>query len=159
VSQIAINSKAIKKSSKSVTKIIQLLLFYFIVAVLLISGIAKIIDPLPLIKTLEAFKLFSFTPFENVINIFIATTLPILEIGLAILLITKTNIKLTLLITLILFILFLFISIYGYYIGVTNNCACFGDLIKSEFGVGMIVRNLGFVGVILILNKNCLAEQ
>ena len=120
-------------------------LHYSVVVVLLFSGITKIIDPLPLIKTLEATKIFSFISFENEINIFIATILPIIEIGLAFLLILKIRLKVVLLITLILFGSFLIYSIYGYYLGLTNDCGCFGDIIKSEFGVGMIVRNIFFL--------------
>lgn len=116
---------------------------YLIVLVLLVSGLAKIIDPLPLIKTIEAFKLFSDT-----INIFISTTLPILEIGLAVLLLMKVNLKITLSLTLLLFASFLFYAIYGYFLGIKNDCGCFGDIIKSEFGVGMIVRNIFLLVVV-----------
>lgn len=125
--------------------------FYLIVLVLLFSGFAKIIDPLPLIKTLEAFKLFSFTPFEGEINFYIAATLPLFEIGLAILLIMKVKLKVTLSLTMLLFTGFLFYAIYGYYLGITNDCGCFGDLIKSEFGVGMILRNSVFTVTLLFL--------
>ena len=125
--------------------------YYLIVSVLLFSGVAKIIDPLPLIKTLEAFKLFSFTSIENEINLFIATTLPIYEIGLALLLVLKIKLNIALPLTLLLFTTFLFYSIYGYYIGITNDCGCFGDLIKSEFGVGMVVRNIVFLLIVVAL--------
>ncbi len=150
VSQVTIDSKAVtkKKSGVFVSNVIHYLLFYVIITVLFISGIAKIIDPLTIVKTLEAFKLFSFTSLENEINIFIATTLPILEIGLAILLITKTKLKVVLPVTLLLFTSFLFSSIYGYYLGITNDCGCFGSIIKSEFGWGMVVRNV----FLLLLN-------
>jgi len=117
------------------------------------SGIAKIIDPLPLIKTLEATKIFSYISWGNEINIFIATTLPIFEIGLAFLLFLKIKLKVVLQLTLLLFTSFLLYSIYGYYLGLTNDCGCFGDIIKSEFGVGMIVRNLGFVLILVFLNS------
>jgi len=126
---------------------------YSVVAVLLFSGIAKIIDPLPLIKTLEATKIFSYISWGNEINIFIATTLPIFEIGLAFLLFLKIKLKVVLQLTLLLFTSFLLYSIYGYYLGLTNDCGCFGDIIKSEFGVGMIVRNLGFVLILVFLNS------
>ncbi|NCO31437.1 hypothetical protein GW891_01045, partial [bacterium] len=86
---------------------------YSVVAVLLFSGIAKIIDPLPLIKTLEATKIFSYISWGNEINIFIATTLPIFEIGLAFLLFLKIKLKVVLQLTLLLFTSFLLYSIYG----------------------------------------------
>lgn len=126
--------------------------FYIIVLVLLFSGFAKIIDPLPLMKTLEALKLFSFTTLEGEINFYLAATLPLFEIGLAILLLMKVNLKLILSITLLLFTGFLFYAVYGYYLGITNDCGCFGNIIKSEFGVGMIVRNFVlFVITVFIL--------
>ena len=140
---------------ENIRKYLYYSVYYFIIIVLLFSGITKILDPLPLIKTLEAFKLFSDT-----INIFISTTLPILEIGLALLLILKKNQKIILSVTLFLFTGFLFYSIYGYYLGIVNDCGCFGNLIKSEFGVSMIVRNFFLFMVIGYLvvsnNKNIL---
>ena len=153
-----VNVTTLKENLNSIQSnkewLINWLLTYFIILILLISGIAKIIDPLPIIKSLEAFKLFSFTQFGNEINIFIATTLPILELTLAILLIAKIKLSVVLPLTLLLFSGFLIYSIWGYYLGITNDCGCFGTLIKSEFGVGMIVRNFMFVLIIGYLNFN-----
>lgn len=145
----------------SLSKLFYYSTYYLIIGVLLFSGIAKIIDPLPLIKTLEAFKLFSFISWGDGINIFIATTLPIFEIGLAILLILKIKLNVALPLTLIFFTGFLIYSIYGYYLGLTNDCGCFGDIIKSEFGVGMVVRNIIFVKIVtyLSLYKNIMVVK
>lgn len=121
------------------------------------SGIAKIIDPLPIIKTLETFKLFSFISWGDEINVFVATTLPIFEIGLALLLMLKIKLNVALPLTLILFTGFLIYSIYGYYLGLTNDCGCFGDIIKSEFGAGMSFRNIVLTITVFYLtlyNKN-----
>ena len=133
--------------------------YYFITSILLFSGFAKIIDPLPLIKILEAFNLFSFTPFGGEINFAITAILPLLEIGLAILLIMKVKLKVTLSLTLLLFTGFLFYAIYGYYLGITNDCGCFGDIIKSEFGVGMILRNFIFIAIIIYIVKQYLGKS
>ncbi len=131
--------------------------YYLIVGILFFSGIAKIIDPLPIIKTLETFKLFSFISWGDEINVFVATTLPIFEIGLALLLMLKIKLNVALPLTLILFTGFLIYSIYGYYLGLTNDCGCFGDIIKSEFGAGMSFRNIVLTITVFYLtlyNKN-----
>ena len=122
---------------------------YIIAAVLLISGISKILDPLPLIETLKA-----FTKLSEDILIITATILPVIEIGLGLLLMLKIKPKPVLYGTLILFTVFLVFSVYGTIKGMNNDCGCFGSLVKSQIGWGMVIRNLGFliVGGLLIMH-------
>lgn len=112
-------------------------LYYFISAVLLFSGVSKIIDPVPMIETMKA----TFRIDESFL-IFAATGLPIIEIALGLMLVFKVQTKKTLLATLLLFFGFFVFSIYGTAIGLNNNCGCFGGGVKSEFGMTMILRNL-----------------
>jgi hypothetical protein len=116
---------------------------YLIAAVLLFSGISKIIDPMPLIETL---KLVAKLPED--ILIIIATILPILEIGLGILLVLKIKPKPVLFATLALFAAFFVFSVYGTIIGLKNDCGCFGSVVKNEIGWGMVGRN----GVLMIID-------
>jgi len=118
---------------------------YFLAAVLLISGISKIIDPIPLIETLKA-----FAKLPEDILILIVTILPVIEMGLGILLVLKIKPKPVLLGTLLLFAAFLAFSIYGTIIGMKNDCGCFGSLVKSQIGWGMVGRN-----IIMFLTSVC----
>ncbi len=130
---------------------------YFIAAVLLISGISKILDPMPLIETLKA-----FTKLPEEYLILAATILPVIEISLGILLVLKIKPKPVMLGTLILFAAFLAFSIYGTIMGMTNDCGCFGSLVESQIGWGMIIRNLGFIivaALIITYNKVYIAKN
>ncbi len=91
--------------------------YYFMIGILLISGITKLFNPSSFTNTLEVFN--TRTPS---INIFIATILPIIEIFVSIMLLIKIYVKYVLIITSILFFFFFVLSIYGYYIGLTNDC-------------------------------------
>jgi hypothetical protein len=123
--------------------------YYLIAGVLLFSGVSKIIDPWPLIDTL---KLVANMPEEYLIAI--SAVLPIIEIGLGILLILKIRPKPVLLATLVLFAAFFLFSIYGTMVGLKNDCGCFGSLVKSEIGWGMVGRNLSFLilGIAITIN-------
>ena len=133
--------KAVEKSK--IPNLHYLIGYYFITAVLLFSGITKILDPLPLIETL---KLITIIPES--LQILIATLLPVVEIGLAVLMIMKIKQKATLTAVTTLFAFFLAFSIYGTVVGFGGDCGCFGDVVKSEFGWGMIIRNV----FLLLLN-------
>ena len=116
--------------------------------VILFAGISKIIDPSPLINNLTS--AFNFLPETAVI--LISTILPLIELGLGLLLIfslykgnLKSKRKIILVITTALFGLFSAYSIYGYVIGLKNDCGCFGNALKSDFGIGMIIRNSAFL--------------
>ena len=93
--------------------------YYFITAVLLFSGIAKILEPLPLIETL---KFIIIIP--DSLQILIATLLPVVEIGLAVLMIMKIKQKTTLTAVTTLFAFFLAFSIYGTVVGFGSDCGC-----------------------------------
>jgi len=80
--ELAKNSFKLKSITKpDVTAILYTSVYYLIAAVLLFSGIVKILDPLPLIETL---KLITIVPES--LHILLATLLPVVEIGLAVLL-------------------------------------------------------------------------
>ncbi len=63
------------KRSYKIEELLRLAGYYFIAAVLLFSGIAKIIDPVPLINTLKLIKII-----PESLHILIATLLPVVEI-------------------------------------------------------------------------------
>lgn len=113
--------------------------YYFIAIVLLAAGIFKIYDPAPMLGTLELIK-FLNTP----LSVLIATILPVIEITLGILILTGKNIRISLIAATGLFWFFFGFSVYGYAVGLDADCGCFGNVIASDFGVGMIIRNLIF---------------
>jgi putative oxidoreductase len=121
---------------------------YLIAAVLIFSGISKIMDPMPLIET---FKLVAMIPEE--VCIIIAAVLSLLEIGLGLLLMFRCKPKLVLSVTLVLFAVFLAFSIYGTIVGMNNDCGCFGRIIKSEIGWKMVGRNIIILLAIIGVNK------
>ena len=123
--------------------------YYFIAIVLLAAGILKIYDPAPLLGTLE---LLSF--INNSFAIVIATILPVIEIAIGILLLTGMKTKAAVFSAAGLFWFFFAFSIYGYAAGLDADCGCFGNVISSDFGVGMILRNALFavVASMLVLN-------
>jgi len=120
--------------------------FYLLAGVLLFSGISKIIDPMPLIETL---KLVTKLPEEFLI--IIATVLPVIEIGLGLLIILRIKPKPVLLATLILFSAFFVFSVYGTIVGIKNDCGCFGSLVKSEIGWGMVGRNTILLIIVCVI--------
>ena len=115
----------------------------------MISGIVKIINPLPIINTL---KLITIIPAS--LHIIIATLLPVVEIGLAVLMLMKIKLKITTKAVAFLFAIFLIVSVYGTIAGFDADCGCFGNTVKSSFGWGMIGRNTIFLILNLILIKN-----
>ena len=128
----------------SILHFLNLIFTYFLSFVLLFAGINKIINSLPLINSLST--VFDFLP-EGVI-VAIASLLPIVEIGLGLLLIfsiynekIRLKRKLILLTTTVLFTLFLAFSVYGYIIGLKNDCGCFGNMIPAKISLSMVVRN------------------
>ena len=143
------NRKNIKIKKYGIIKILYNVSFYMITAVLLISGIAKIIDPLPLLNTL---KQITFLPTE--LQIIIAALLPVVEIGLALLLLMKIKLNITKKAVVFLFGIFLITSLYGTLAGFGTDCGCFGNTIKSGFGWGMVGRNTIFLILSLILTIN-----
>ena len=105
--------------------------------ILLVSGVMKIIDPLTFIESIKALRIIP----ESLI-LFTATIFPLFEIALGIAVFTEYKLQLIKSITLILFTIFFAVSIYGYAKGLENECGCFGQVISSKYGIGMIIRNL-----------------
>lgn len=134
------------RESYSFTNLTYSFFYYLIAGVLLFSGVSKIIDPAPMIETMKA----AFKVNESLL-ILAATFLPITEIVLGLMLVLKIQLKKTLLVTTVLFFGFFLFSVYGTVIGLNTDCGCFGNTIKSEFGLTMIVRNLVLVTIILCL--------
>lgn len=142
-------SGELAKNSGRMYSIIYSFISYIIAGVLLLSGISKIINPMPLIETL---KLVAKLPEE--LLIIIATLLPVIEISLGLLLVLKIKPKPVLLATMILFAAFFVFSVYGTIVGLKKDCGCFGFLVKSEIGWSMILRDLFFIVITKTLYKN-----
>jgi len=123
--------------SLGIRRITYNIFYYSIVAVLLFSGISKIIDPIPTVETLKA----AFKTSDE-LNLLIATALPILEMALAIMMILKYKLRITLITINVLFFFFLLFAVYGTLIGLNIDCGCFSNVVSSEFGMTMILRNL-----------------
>jgi hypothetical protein len=88
-----------------------------------------------------------------------ATLLPVLEITLGVMLLSRIRIKETLIAVTILFLFFFLFSVYGAVIGLENDCGCFSDIVKSKFGINMVIRNLIWLFISLIVNKISLPGQ
>ena len=144
-------ARTIPKSFELIGKI----LYYFIAVVLLFSGISKIIDPTPMMETMKAV----FKVNESLL-ILAATILPVIEIGFGLMLVFNVQTKKILIAVSILFFHFFVFSVYGSIIGLNNDCGCFGNLVKSEFGIFMILRNLVFfiISILAIKSFNVTAE-
>lgn len=164
--QNLINSPFIRYQASSIKNRISGFLIYFLSFVLLFAGISKIIDPTSLIENLSAFggSVFPFLPetIRSGGTILISSLLPLIEIGLGFLLIfslhnekIKSKNKIILIATVILFGIFFLYSIYGFVLDNELDCGCFGNVVKSSFGWGMMVRNLVFLILsITVLKRN-----
>ena len=106
---------------------------------LIFSGVAKIIDPSNAVKMMLDLGLLPLNLIIPLISFF-----PVVEIALGLLLIADRYNILSTSATLFLFTGFLFISIYGTMTGLNSDCGCFGSVIESRIGWGMIVRNGAF---------------
>lgn len=118
------------------------MMYYGISIIFLFSGIMKIVDPIPTMDTLKTVFHFSDT-----LNLIIATMLPLVEIAIAALLLLNMWQKQILLIVSILFLCFFLFAVYGTITGISNDCGCFGNVVKSEFGWNMIIRNFLFLSI------------
>lgn len=123
-------------TAEKIKKLLYKIVYYLLALILLFTGITKIIDPLPLINTLKLLPIIN----EQLV-ILIATILPMLEIVLGLLMLLKIKPKITLPVVLMLFFIFFGFSIYGTLAGLEGDCGCFGNAIKSEFEIKMIIRN------------------
>ncbi len=128
------------------------LFYYSIIVILFFTGFAKVLNPISLINTLKIF------PFPDELILVTATLLPIFEISLAVMLLLKIRLKLTKIFVVLLFSFFFLISLYGFYLELDNDCGCFGNVIQSSFGWGMILRNfiLLCISFFIIFNINVL---
>lgn len=77
------------------------------------------------------------------------------ELGLGVMLLLQWKYKWILAGTTVLFSLFFLISIYGQAVGVDSDCGCFGGVMTSSFGWGMLARNafLLLCVISLVYNK------
>jgi len=116
--------------------------YYFIAIVLLAAWMFKIFDPAPMLGTLDLIQFLN-----NPLSVFIATVLPVIEIALGMLLLTGKKIRISLIAATGLFWFFFGFSVYGYAVGLDADCGCFGNVIASDFGIGMIMRNAIFAAV------------
>ncbi len=73
-------------------------LYYLLASVLLLSGIFKIVDPIPTIKILNMLNIL----FES-FNLIILSLLPVAEIALSLMMFLKVKLKITLFIVTLLF--------------------------------------------------------
>ena len=109
--------------------------------VLIFSGITKIEDPSKAVDLMLEFKAIPLVLILPVVSI-----LPVLEILIGVLLVSGMYPKFAVISELVLFLGFFLISIYGTIIGMNSDCGCFGSVIKSRIGWGMVVRNGGVCG-------------
>ena len=112
---------------------------------MLLAGVSKIIEPLPLTDLLFAVELSPI--LVKTIMLF----LPILEIIIATFLLLKIQIKETLILTSLLFLGFLSFSIYGLNFGLDMDCGCLGGILKNEIGLNMVIKNIILLGMVTIL--------
>jgi hypothetical protein len=110
------------------------ILTYLLAGILAFSGVAKLIDASGLISTLQQLSFLNET-----MTVWIATLLPILEIGLAVALFLQWKPRVTLATTTLLFAGFLSFAVYGFYMGMAGDCSCFGNLVESRFGRAMLI--------------------
>ena len=134
---------------KNYSDLIKIFLFYFIATLLLLSGTVKILKPENFLNTLNTTLNF----LGESIIVLIATILPVIEITLGLLLMIRLKTKEILITVMVLFTIFLLYSIYGTIAGYNVDCGCFGDSIKSQFGVWMIGRNVLLIISVLYLYK------
>lgn len=87
------------------------------------------------------------------------TLLPVLEITLGLMLLLRIRVKETLIALTILFLFFFLFSVYGTVIGLENDCGCFGNAIKSEFGLLMVFRNSILLVIPIIINMKMVSTK
>jgi len=111
-------------------------LYYLVSIVFIAAGILKIYDATGLMKALQQIPFLS-----NQLIVIIATMLPLLELGLGVGLLLRYKPAVILGLASGLFLAFWIISLYGFFSGFSGDCGCFGKLVESRFGWGMILRN------------------
>lgn len=111
-------------------------------AVLLLAGILKLQDNSALFETVAY-----ITWLPVWLKVWLVDLLPYAEILLAALLVVRWKEKFVLPVVGLIFIGFLGFAIYGTATGMEGDCGCFGELMDSSFGAGMIIRNAVFAGM------------
>jgi len=104
--------------------------------ILIVSGIAKIIDPGKAVNLMVSLDILPY-----LIIMIIMAVLPVVEIGTGCLLLFNLYKEYTYAAACILFWGFFIISVYGTLLGLNSDCGCFGSVMESRVGWGMVVRN------------------
>lgn len=117
-----------------------------ILLVLVISGIGKIIDPVPAVQLMEKLPLI-----PNFMIIPVISVMPVLELAVAIGMIVRYKKIFTYSLNLFLFFGFFIISIHATMLKITDDCGCFGSLVESRVGWPMVLRNAIFLGMAIYL--------
>ena len=114
----------------------------FLGIILIVSGVSKVVDPEKSISLIIEMNILQEQLIAASVSFLIVS-----ELFTGVLLIIGVYSKYVSFFAFFLFSLFFLISIYGAYMGVNSECGCFGSLIESRIGVGMILRNSIFVAV------------
>ena len=104
--------------------------------ILIVSGIAKIIDPGKAISLMVSFNIL-----PGFLIMIIMAVLPVVEICTGCLLVCSLYEAWSDAGACILFLGFFIISVYGTLLGLNSDCGCFGSVMESRLGWGMVVRN------------------
>lgn len=117
-----------------------------VILVLSISGVGKLINPVPAMQLLEKLPLF-----PHALIILTVSVMSILELLVALGIIFKYRKFITYSANLFLFAGFFRISVYGTYLKLNDDCGCFGSLIESHVGWLTVLRNTVFLGMAIYL--------
>ena len=117
---------------------------------LILTGLLKVFSPRAVINTSR--ELFPWV--GNGFHLAAGSILPVLELGLGVMLLLKWKYQEVLVGTSILFGIFFIASIYGQAAGVNTDCGCFGGVITSSFGWGMLARNGVLLMAVIVVTCN-----
>ena len=116
----------------------------FLGLILIVSGIAKVIDPEKAISLMVSFNIL-----PGFLIMIIMAVLPVAEIGTGCMLVCRLYEAWADAGACVLFFGFFLVSVYGTLLGLNSDCGCFGSVMESRFGWGMVVRNGVFLGMSL----------
>ncbi|MCK5148006.1 hypothetical protein KAR48_14715 [bacterium] len=114
------------------------------------SGISKMIDPNKVVAILFQLSLFPFALLHPLVY-----SLSVIEIFVAVGLVFLSSSKTLQYVVFFIFGFFFLFSIYAALNGFQGDCGCFGNLINSSFGFGMIFRNLLLLILAYIVLRGC----
>ena len=106
--------------------------------VLIFSFITKLLNVMPLVKTI-----YILAGFKYEISFLISVC--VISIEFFILLFLLLNRKRAYIFSFMLFTAFFIISLYGYVAEIKSSCGCFGSFSKGAFDLRMVIRNLIFL--------------